>query len=1221
MRSSDAQTAVRNARRLDPKEYTVGWISAIMTEYAAAQAFFDETHEGPEHTQVSDMNHYSLGRIGKHNVVMAVLPMWKYGKVSAANVASHMLQSFPNIRIGLMVGVGGGAPSEKHDVRLGDVVVSAALDQHTGVFQYDFGKTIQNERFQTIGQLNKPPVLFNYAISGLRTEYIMRSGHDLENAIDSILETKPPTFRKAYERPDPTSDVLYKPNIIHPSGSQASCQDVCGSEPEKLEERRERGDKIEIHYGLIASADQLMRDAVKRNILSKEKDVLCFEMEAAGLMDEFPCQVIRGICDYADTHKNKAWQGYAAMTAAAYAKDLLREIKPSQVEVQARISLTIEDVQAEVRDTRKMVKKLIISRQDDENDKDSKKNREILEWLTTTTYGPQQSDCIQTRQADTGQWLLKSNEYQTWLSIERQRLFCAGIPGAGKTILTSIVIEDLCNRVEGKLDIELIQQQKQLPDVVKSLYFRHHKRGTRPSLDEISRALEYVASMYSRVFIVVDALDECEKYARVDFLSRVFSLQASSNASILATSRDDDQTKKLFGEALCLKIHATVEDMQTYLNQQMSRQNRNVFDDSIRDLVTTEIVGKADGMFLLVKLIMDVLKLQRTKGAVKKDLKRFSKSKDRLDTTYRLAMERIGLREDGYPKKILAWLVHAKRPLATQELQHALAVQEPHESELDEDEIPDLVELHSECAGLVTVDEHSNIIRLVHYTAQEYFERTWKDWFPSAESDIAAACVTYLSYDIFDTGICQTRDELEQRLDSNCFYDYAARNWGHHARISRTDGDQCILDLLESKAKVSACAQLMLEDYNDYYRDYSENHITGVHVAAFFGLVESTAALLQRQHNPNMKDSYSRTPMHYAAGNGHERVVDLLAGSGVDPDSYHDESATPLHQAAGNGHEAVVTMLLDKGASPNIFSKFSSGIPLHWAAKNGQTAIAEQLLERGAKIDLYTKFTRGTPLSQAAWEGHEAVARLLLDKGANPNFCDTSEWLPLKMAAFRGFEAIVKLLLEREANIGITGPLHEAAENGHVAVVELLLNKGVDPNCQHGRQGTPLHLAAERGHEAVVEMLIDQGADPNSQDQFDSKTPLHKAAGAGHKAVVKLLLDSGANPDVDFQGIYRGETPLHHAAQAGHEAATNLLLDKGANPNCYYGTIGTPLHQAAAMGHEAVVKLLLDKGANPNVHNQPGGTPLQPLHMAAGHGQKAVVKLLDTTTVGCEEGA
>lgn len=322
----------------DPKNYTVGWICAINTEYVAAQAFLDEKHEGPEYLSPQNKNDYTLGRIGRHNIVISVLPIGEYGTSSAARVAEDMLHSFPNIRIGLMVGIGGGAPSLNNDIRLGDIVVSIPSNGQSGVIQYDFGKTIQGQSFQPTGFLDQPPTVLRAAVNGLRAQYEM-DGHRLEEAVNEALERKP-RLRKRYMRPDAESDRLYRSHVVHPLEDEATCVIGCGDDPTTLISRKPRSqdeDNPAIHYGLIASANQLMKDALIRDRVVTEKGVLCFEMEAAGLMNHFPCLVIRGICDYSDSHKSKEWQGYAAMVAAAYAKDLLCRIIPQQLEREKRI--------------------------------------------------------------------------------------------------------------------------------------------------------------------------------------------------------------------------------------------------------------------------------------------------------------------------------------------------------------------------------------------------------------------------------------------------------------------------------------------------------------------------------------------------------------------------------------------------------------------------------------------------------------------------------------------------------------------------------------------------------------------------------------------------------------------------------------------------------------------------------------------------------------------
>lgn len=222
-------------------------------------------------------------------------------------VARDMLRSFPNVRIGLMVGIGGGAPSPRHDIRLGDVVVSSRDGDKGGVFQYDFGKTIQNQSFQETGLLDQSPTVLRTAVGVLEARY-EKDGHHLGENIELALNRI--KKRKKYSRPPPATDRLYRSDFIHPS-SVDHCSEGCGDDASRLVKRDKRGEEDDypaIHYGLIASANQLMKDAIIQDKLAAEKGILCFEMEAAGLMNHFPFLVIRGICDYSDTHKNKDWQ-------------------------------------------------------------------------------------------------------------------------------------------------------------------------------------------------------------------------------------------------------------------------------------------------------------------------------------------------------------------------------------------------------------------------------------------------------------------------------------------------------------------------------------------------------------------------------------------------------------------------------------------------------------------------------------------------------------------------------------------------------------------------------------------------------------------------------------------------------------------------------------------------------------------------------------------------
>ncbi|KAG9580800.1 pfs domain-containing protein, partial [Aureobasidium melanogenum] len=303
-------------------QYTIGWICALPIELAAAVKMLDEEH--PRLPQdPKDDNSYRFGRIGNHNIVIGCLPHGRFGLVSAASVALQMKNSFDNLRIGLMVGIGGGVPSPETDIRLGDIVVSSPTGQHGGVVQYDLGKTRANGEVERTGSLNSPPNALLHVV----TEMI--AAQELGELQIVTHLSKLADELSAYAFPSKLIDCLYQPHHTHKSGQ--GCLGCGGSENQVLREERANNDPV-IHYGTIASGNQVMKDAVTRDKLSHELGgVLCYEMEAAGLMNNFPCLVIRGISDYSDTHKNDGWRRYAAAVAAAYAKDLLGHLASAKV--------------------------------------------------------------------------------------------------------------------------------------------------------------------------------------------------------------------------------------------------------------------------------------------------------------------------------------------------------------------------------------------------------------------------------------------------------------------------------------------------------------------------------------------------------------------------------------------------------------------------------------------------------------------------------------------------------------------------------------------------------------------------------------------------------------------------------------------------------------------------------------------------------------------------
>lgn len=329
-------------RSLPIDEYHVGVVCALPREMTAARAMLDSEHEPLKINDARDNNSYVLGRMSQHNVVIACLPAGIYGNNAATTVAKDMLRTFTGLRFGLMVGIGGGIPSPQNgrDIRLGDIVVSQPDGTFGGVVQYDLGKNFGQGRFKRTGSLNSPPLLLLTALASLQSKSGLQDS-PVPQYLAEMNQKYPSLKDEGYTSPGVGMDHLHCSQCdpsqwwwflwlllswLCPLLRCSLCENGIVPRPS----RNNKGPVI--HYGTIASGNQVhvVKDARERDQLGQEFNALCVEMEAAGLMNNFPCIVVRGICDYADSHKNDAWQRYAAATAAAYAKSLLQHVTPGK---------------------------------------------------------------------------------------------------------------------------------------------------------------------------------------------------------------------------------------------------------------------------------------------------------------------------------------------------------------------------------------------------------------------------------------------------------------------------------------------------------------------------------------------------------------------------------------------------------------------------------------------------------------------------------------------------------------------------------------------------------------------------------------------------------------------------------------------------------------------------------------------------------------------------
>jgi len=356
--------------------------------------------------------------------------------------------------------------------------------------------------------------------------------------------------------------------------------------------------------------------------------------------------------------------------------------------------------------------------------------------------------------------------------------------------------------------------------------------------------------------------------------------------------------------------------------------------------------------------------------------------------TYDQALERIEAQPPqihARAKQVLMWISCTMRPMTVNELQHALAIEldatrldrDVDTTRLDRAAIPVKSGLTSGCAGLVVIDRQSQVIRLVHETAQSYLEERRSCLFPRAQEYIARSCLIYLSFDTFDTGPCSL-PEIKKRLQDNAFLNYAALYWGNHVdeRVG-LNTRALALKFLKDDQKVSCASQVMMYGRDGYSFIHSAQGMSSLHVCSYFGLKALLEDVLGQSNAVDVRDNKRRTPLCYAAEFGHEAVVKLLLDKGAAADLESYQQWTPGLLAVRNGHVAVLKLLLDGGSS--LISRDGGAKALFMAAENGREAVIELLLDVGA--DVHSKNSRGaTPLWVAAEKKHDGVIRLLLDE-------------------------------------------------------------------------------------------------------------------------------------------------------------------------------------------------------------------------------------------------
>jgi ankyrin repeat protein/Cdc6-like AAA superfamily ATPase len=774
-------------------------------------------------------------------------------------------------------------------------------------------------------------------------------------------------------------------------------------------------------------------------------------------------------------------------------------------------------------------------------------NEKVIDWLSDLNFATTQNDTFSRRYDMTGEWLLEDKSFLTWRD-GNGLLWCPGLPGVGKTVLTSIVIDHLegmtteqvglayiyCNykapnhtalNLVSALLQQLVRQKSTLPEDVEGLYKRHIKKRTRPSLKELKLVFESVLKSFEKVYIIIDALDECrEDGSRQDFLRSLREVEG--HAQLFITSRRIHGIVSGFKKMKTLDIYARSEDISSYVRGRMLDPDYRLYklvqnDMSLQDTIVQSVTSTAQGMFLLAYFHMESLVKKPSVRLLRKALENLPTE---IEGSYDGILERIwqqDVDDVDIAKKVLSWICYATRPLSVIEIQHALAI-ESGDTELDEEALMPEDLLISVCAGLVTVNRENKIIRLVHYTAEEYFKRARDSKLPGAQNMITATCITYLSLQgclpaISDEDSAST---LWSQIEEYPLLQYVLPNWGVHAQGEpEITSQEQILALLTDPSRLESCIQLNIFLRQGHFQ-YIKSAITPLHAAAYYGLA-TIAEILLKTNSLASQDIYERKPLLVAARRGNVKVVDLL--SKLDPDiNAHDKyGMTPLHWSSKNGHADVVNSLLHGGADHSIraFDEYEGATALCFAGQSGYAEVVRLLIANGADLEARFSGWGQTTLQEAAFQQKESVVRVLLDAGADINARDGPRLAP---ALFWATEArnlsIVKIFLEPKYDVDLRlmqsngqRVLHWVANNEVLTRLFLGTIAREDIDAKDTFDSTPLICATEKGYVEVAKALVENGADVNA-GSMNGKSAFDLALQVGNEELLLLLVKNSARP-------------------------------------------------------------------------------------------------------------
>ncbi|KAL2825287.1 ankyrin repeat-containing domain protein [Aspergillus cavernicola] len=1212
--------------------FQIGVICALPAEAAAVRLMFDESFGRLEGQSSADTNAYELGRIGGYHV--AVTLMSDYGTSTASRVAAFMVSTFPDsLRVVFMVGIGGGIPFPGHDIRLGDVVVSYPTGTSPGVIQYDLGKATA-DGYERTGSLNRPPTEVLAALNTIKADKYMGITPCFPDYMEKAVKGKDGAT-KAFARPDPKTDRLFS--------REDNNQEVEVS-------REERGDNIpRVHFGTIASGNTVVKDRdVAGELRKRSNGALCFEMEAAGLMNDFPCLVVRGISDYADGHKNDEWQAYAALAAAAYAKEVIGRMRSVGLASQSLVKDVCEALRKEFKGVNDRLDKAHEVKEQNRRTKaanaQSDEQKRYLAMFETSEY-EEFKDINRDSAAGTCQWALEDSKYTCWTDNHRNDiLWVSADPGCGKSVLARKIVSihssvsdpsvNCCyfffkdngsqNHLYGALCAILHQLFSQQPHLL------HHAI----SVCDPSISLQKGTGKLWKIFMaassdptarntvcVLDGLDECcsgdreilFKHFR-EFYSKAHSSTRATTLKFFVTSRPYSNIGsgfRLIGDDLPaphLNLHDNprmYDEVDIVVRERVKELGKAIpLSPDVQARLERQFLEVENRTYLWVNLAIEHVRI-RLLDSLRPAAESIPALPPSVSAAYENTLARIQTDDDsGEVRRIFQIIVGARKPLDKWEMAIALGVamsDAPDAQTVAKMYDPEYIctKMPQRCGLFIFIRD--NTIYLIHQTAREFLLQSgipgssnFAFKLIDAETLLARTCVRYLSMDdLISEGL---RIHSDNRT---AFRGYSSEHWVDHVRnmspSARTDLEGLILGLYQTKFAIWA-PHFWLEATPFRYSPepmipgYKIKPLNPAHLAAFNDHTDILRKLLMEDKQMACHaDTNGTTALIWSSWNGHYSASELLLKQGADVNAESQRFGTPLLVASMKGHKKIVELLLDMGADINheTGTKGRAHYLMH-------SSTHPEVMDRGA----YT----GTALWSAALNGHVEIVQLLLEKGAlGLDFA--------LMAASRGGHlTIIQLLMTKGADVnardeeGVYGTAVQAASmGGHLGVLQFLCKNNAEDDTQVGRFKGALNAAATLGHGEIVVILLARGGD-NIYESADYIGALQAACFVGDLRAVTALAPHVA--DINAQTVF-SMSALCAASSKGHTKVVHVLLRHGADARLCDSVDNPdyiPLQAAVSGGYVEIVEMLIVKGADVNVGN--------PLHAAASGGYIDIVEML-----------